>query len=131
VAVGVHGQAFAQDVTDTEASSVTASESESTDALEPEDSAAPTAAETAAHAPLAEEPARAPSAMTSADKDDDNMAGWAVIGIGGSMAATNIALGASLLVQGENNAELRLGSATLIAGVTGFATSLLVGLLMM
>ncbi len=47
------------------------------------------------------------------------------------MAAANIALGASLLVQGDSDTEQVLGSATLTAGITGLAVSLLVGVLMM
>jgi hypothetical protein len=72
-----------------------------------------------------------PTAPSSIDDRDHSDTGWLIIGIGGSVAASSLALGASLMAQADTNAESRVGSATLAAGITGIAVSLLVGLIAM
>ena len=66
----------------------------------------------------------------SATPDEDSDAGWIIIGIGGSVAAANIAAGATMM--GSNSSsEQRLGVASLVGGATGLAVSLIVGLIVM
>jgi hypothetical protein len=71
-----------------------------------------------------------PTSASSIDRSDHST-GWLILGIGGSIGASSVALGASLMVQAQSYEETRLGSATLAAGITGVAISLLVGLIAM
>jgi hypothetical protein len=129
--------ALAQSATDPAPASAPTSAEVQPEPVAPE-SAAPSPAQTADSAAhhqafdheSASEPGPA-AATAAAPEASSSAAGWTVIGIGGSIAAANIALGASLLVQGESDTEQVLGSATLTAGLTGLGVSLLVGLLMM
>jgi len=95
--------------------------------------APPPAAATVAMAsapPAAECSNTCPTSPSPIDQDDDST-GWLIIGIGGSVAATTLALGISMAAQAGTNAESRLGSASIAGGITGVALSLLVGLIAM
>lgn len=88
---------------------------------------APTAVSLPAPMPCA---AACPTSESAIDHDDHST-GWLIIGIGGSVAATSLALGISMYAQAGSNAESRLGSASIAGGVTGLALSLIVGLIAM
>lgn len=97
---------------------------------EPAPPAEPSIAPTASTLPAAPCSNPCPTSASAID-DDDHSTGWLIIGIGGSVAATTLALGISMSAQAGTNAESRLGSASIAGGITGVAVSLLVGLIAM
>lgn len=68
---------------------------------------------------------------SGSDRECDSDAGWIIIGVGLPIGAATAVTGAALLAQDSTNAEIRLGTASLIAGLTGMGLSLVLGLIAM